>query len=104
MFQNKRLGSCLLALFVVLSMFFQPAKGHRSQPHEIYQLAWQLVRDNYYEAGFNGQNWAAWEHKFDGHIRTTADAYRSIRTMLESLSDPYTRFLDPRAFQDENDA
>ncbi len=24
--------------------------------------------------------------------------------MLETLNDPYTRFLDPRAFQDENDA
>ena len=24
--------------------------------------------------------------------------------MLEALNDPYTRFLDPRAFQDENDA
>jgi len=104
MFQNKRLGSCLLALFVVLSMFYQPAQGHRSQPQEIYQRAWQLVRDNYYDAGFNGQNWASWEHKYDGHIRTTPDAYRAIRAMLESLSDPYTRFLDPRAFQDENDA
>ena len=24
--------------------------------------------------------------------------------MLEALNDPYTRYLDPRAFQDENDA
>jgi len=101
---NKRLGSCLLALFAAISMLYQPAQGHRSQPQEIYQRAWQLVRDNYYDASFNGQNWSAWEHKFDGQIRSTADAQRCIKTMLDSLSDPYTRYLDPRAFQDENDA
>lgn len=62
------------------------------------------MRDNYYESDFHGQNWSQWEHKFDGQIRTTSDAYKFIKTMLESLNDPYTRFLDPRAFQDENDA
>lgn len=91
MVPNKRLGSSLLALFVVLSMLYQPAQGHRSQPQEIYQRAWQLVRDNYYDSGFNGQNWAAWEHKFDGQIRNTPEAYRAVRTMLESLSDPGSR-------------
>jgi carboxyl-terminal processing protease len=94
----------LLALFVAISMLYQPARGHRSQPQEIYQRAWQLVRDNYYDPAFNGQNWAVWEHKYDGQIRSTQDAYKAIRAMLESLNDPYTRFLDPRAFQDENDA
>lgn len=101
---NRRLGSCLLALFAIISMLYQPAQGHRSQPQEIYQRAWQLVRDNYYEPTFNGQSWSAWEHKFDGQIRTTAEAHKAIKIMLESLNDPYTRFLDPRAFQDENDA
>ena len=101
---HKRLGSSLLALFVLICMIYQPAQGHRSQPQEVYQRAWQLVRDNYYESNFNGQNWSQWEHKFDGQIHSTNDAFKSIKTMLESLNDPYTRFLDPHAFQDENDA
>jgi len=98
------LGSCLLALLFVVSMVYQPAQGHRSQPQETYQRAWQLVRDNYYDSNFNGQNWPAWEHRLDGQIHSTNDAFKAIKTMLESLNDPYTRFLDPRAFQDENDA
>jgi carboxyl-terminal processing protease len=101
---SKRLGSCLLALFVSFTMMYQPAQGHRSQPQEIYHRAWQLVKDNYYDANFNNQNWVAWEHKYDSQIRNSSDAHAAIKRMLESLSDPYTRFLDPRAFQDENDA
>lgn len=100
----KRLWACLAAFCILISIFYLPAQGHRSQPQEIYQRAWQLVRDNYFDSGFNGQNWSAWEHKFDGQIHNTADAHKAIKSMLESLNDPYTRFLDPRAFQDENDA
>lgn len=100
----KRIGSLALAFFVFSSMMYQPAQGHRSQPQEIYHRAWQLVRDNYYDSSFKGINWNDLEHKYDGQIKTTADAHKYIKAMLETLNDPYTRFLDPRAFQDENDA
>jgi carboxyl-terminal processing protease len=103
---NKRLvGPCLVALISLFALVYQPAQGYKSAgPREIYHTAWQLVRDNYYDANFAGQNWTAWEHKYDGDIHTVGDAHKCIKSMLESLKDPYTRFLDPRAFQDENDA
>ncbi len=102
---NKRLaGPCLVALFALFSFVYQPAQGYKSGPREVYHQAWQLVRDNYYEPTFNNQNWTSWEHRFDNDIHNVADAHRYIKAMLESLKDPYTRFLDPRAFQDENDA
>jgi carboxyl-terminal processing protease len=102
---NKRLvGPCLVALIALFSLVYQPAQGYKSGPREVYHQAWQLVRDNYYEPTFNNQNWSTWEHRFDNDIHTVADAHKSIKSMLESLKDPYTRFLDPRAFQDENDA
>lgn len=100
----KRIGSLALAFLVCSSMMYQPAQGHRSQPQEVYHRAWQLVRDNYYESSFHNQNWNDLEHKYDSQIKTTADAHKYIKAMLETLNDPYTRFLDPRAFQDENDA
>ncbi|MBI4534024.1 MAG: hypothetical protein HY711_08745, partial [Candidatus Melainabacteria bacterium] len=86
MILNKRVGSCLLALFVVICTFYQPASGHRSTPQEVYQRAWQLVRDNYYDANFNGQVWLNWEHKFDGQLHSVPDAYRAVKVMLESLN------------------
>lgn len=102
---NKRLGSLVVALIVFFGCVNQPAaQGHRSSNFEIYQRAWQLVRDNYYDPSFGGQNWASWEHRYDGQIKNTNDAYKAVKALLESLHDPYTRFLDPRAFQDENDA
>jgi carboxyl-terminal processing protease len=101
---TKRMAVILLALFVIVSMMYQPAHGHRSQPIEVYHRAWELVRDNYYDPNFNGHNWLELEHKFDGQIKTTNDAYKEIKVMLDTLNDPYTRFLDPHAFQDENDA
>lgn len=102
---NKRLfGPCLVALLICFTAVYQPAQGYKSGPRDIYHHAWTLVRDNYYDASFNNQSWAAWEHKFDNDIKTVGDAHRYVKVMLESLKDPYTRFLDPRAFQDENDA
>lgn len=97
----------IVSVFVLTIMAFaglQPASGHRSQPVDTYHRAWQLVHDNYYDANFNGKNWNEYEHKFDAQIKTQADAQKYVKVMLESLSDPYTRFLDQRAFQDENDA
>ncbi|MDZ4836110.1 MAG: S41 family peptidase [Candidatus Melainabacteria bacterium] len=100
----------LLALFVfgcLISTTFgayQPAQGHRIEPDDVYHRAWQLVKDNYYEPGYNGVNWKELEHKFDSKINNLEDAHKYIKVMLKSLNDPYTRFLDVRSFQDENDA
>lgn len=102
---NKRLlGPCLMALIALITVVYQPAEGYKSGPRDVYHTAWQLVRDNYYDPSFNNQNWGQWEHKFDTDIHSVNDAHKCVKVMLESLKDPYTRFLDPRAFQDENDA
>jgi carboxyl-terminal processing protease len=97
-------GLFTLALLVVVSMSFQAVHARHSQPLEIYHQAWELVKDNYYDPNFAGQNWDALEHKYDDQMRSTTDAYKAIKLMLQGLNDPYTRLLDPRAFQDENDA
>ncbi len=103
MFPMKRWG--LLCLLVIIAFVFnQPVQGRRSFDRDIYQRAWQLVKDNYYDTSFNGQNWGSWEHRFDGRIHSTAEAFSAVKEMLGSLNDPYTRFLNPRTFQDENDA
>lgn len=106
MLLNKRLvGSFLVALISVVSLGYQPAQGYKaSGPRELYHKAWELVRDNYYDATFTGQNWSSWEHRYDTDLRTPEDAQRCIKAMLDSLKDPYTRFLNEQAFKDENDA
>ena len=105
MLSMKRLGSCLMAFVALLSVVsLQPASGHRLHPREVYHRAWELVRDSYYDASFNNQSWLTWEHRYDGDIKSVPDAHKAIKSMLGSLKDPYTRFLDPQSFRDENDA
>src|ERR1700722_20378853 len=72
-----------------------------SPPDEIYKKVWTLVKNGYFDPKYHGQDWDHWEHLFDGKLETKEDAYRAINTMLASLSDPWTRFLDPKAWKDE---
>jgi carboxyl-terminal processing protease len=101
----KRKSAWVLAtLLLIINCSFKPAEGHHYNAKEIYHHAWELVRENYYDSSFNGINWSEYEHKYDNQIESAPDAFKAIKKMLESLKDPYTRFLDARAFQDENDA
>ena len=79
------------------------AQGMRAQipPQQLYSRAWHLIKESYYEQKFGGQDWNRWEHHYDGKLKTSDDAHKAIETMLASLGDPYTRFLDRDAFDDE---
>lgn len=104
MHPTKKLACALATLLVIFNFNLVPANGHRYDARQIYHRAWELVKDNYYDTNFNGVNWYDYEHKYDSQISSSDDAYRAVKKMLEALNDPYTRFLDTRAFQDENDA
>ena len=96
---------CLFALISLATvMLYQPAEGHKNHPRAVYHKAWKLVYNNYYEDSFNGVNWKKLEHKYDSKIHTVEDAHKYIKVMLKTLHDPYTRFLDPKAYKDESDA
>lgn len=70
-------------------------------PERLYHKVWQLIEEDFYETSYNGQNWGRWEFKYKGKLKTAADAHLAIETMLASLGDRYTRFLDRDAFDDE---
>ncbi len=100
---KRMIGIFMLVSLVTVSLY-QPAQGHKNHPRNIYHKAWQLVYDTYYEDNFNGVDWKKLEHRYDDHIHTVEDAHKYIKVMLKTLNDPYTRFLDPRAYKDESDA
>lgn len=79
-------------------------------PEALYRKAWNLIRESYYEQigakAFGGQGsdgWTRWQHRYDGKLKTQQDAHKAIETMLASLGDPYTRFLNKEAFDEEKD-
>lgn len=70
-------------------------------PNQLYDEVWRLINMKYVDQTDNSQDWNIWRHKYDGKLQTKEDAYIAIDTMLASLNDPYTRFLNPKEFAEE---
>jgi carboxyl-terminal processing protease len=102
--RGKRAAVVLISLLISFCSLAHKASSYPLQPQLLYDRAWGLIRDNYYDTSFNHQSWQLWRHKYDGTLQTDEQAYSAIRAMLNSLDDPYTHLLEPKAFSDENDA
>lgn len=73
-----------------------------SPAQEIFLEAWNSVNSQYVDKSFNHQKWNYWKNRYLHQIKTKEDAYIAIDTMLESLNDPYTRFLSPTDYAEQN--
>lgn len=93
----KRFTSTIFMLAVMLSS----ASAFAATPSELYDDVWKLVNKKYYDPTNNSQDWNKWRYRYDHKLKTKEDAYVAIETMLSSLNDPYTRFLDPKEFSEE---
>lgn len=82
----------------------QISRGERSNlsPEQVYHRAWQIIKEGFYDQKYGGQAWDRWKNRYDGKLKTIDDSYKAIDTMLASLGDPYTRFLNPESFSEEN--
>lgn len=71
----------------------------QDSPKAIIDEVWQLVNREYVDTTFNQVNWQASRQALLSRNYTSKEqAYNAIRTELEKLGDPYTRFLDPKQF------
>lgn len=71
-----------------------PGSDNSATADQLYQKAWKLIKDSYFDRTFNGQDWDAWKHKYDGKLTTAADAHRAIKAMIDSLNNRHTKFMD----------
>ena len=69
-------------------------------PVELYDSAWKILSDNFYDKTMNNQDWNRWKKKYR-NLPTYEDAYVAIDTMIESLNDSYTIFMQPQDYSDE---
>ena len=69
---------------------------------DIYNQAWQLINNNFYDSTMNHQQWSYWQKRYN--IQTQDDLIVAIETMLASLNDPYTRYLQKINFSKETNA
>lgn len=66
----------------------------------IAQQVWEIVNKDYVDGTFNNQDWQAVRDRFTKQpTKTPEQSYENVRKMLETLGDPYTRFLDPEQYK-----
>ncbi len=93
----KKLTGILITAAVMLSS----TAVFAATPAELYDDVWKIVNKKYYDPTNNSQDWEKWRYRYENKLKTKEDAYVAIGTMLASLNDPYTRFLDPKEFSEE---
>ena len=81
--------------------FMTVGQAYSATPAELYDDVWKIVNKKYYDPSNNAQDWTKWRYRYENKLKTKEDAYVAIETMLASLNDPYTRFLDPKEFSEE---
>ena len=93
----KRFASVIMIASVLISS----GVAFAATPAEMYDDVWKIVNKKYYDPTNNSQDWNKWRYRYENKLKTKEDAYVAIGTMLASLNDPYTRFLDPKEFSEE---
>ena len=99
----KRVSIVLLSILLFyVGTNFNPSMA--TTPQQLYDRAWKLINSKYVDSTNNEQDWDRWRHKYDNVIKTEEDAYVAIDTMVASLNDVYTKFLNPKEFKEENES
>ena len=90
----------VVALMMILAMLM-PASALAASPQELYDEVWKLINSRFVDEDKNGQDWRIWRNRYDKVLEDETDSYVAIESMLASLDDRYTRFLDPEEFAEE---
>jgi len=103
----KNIFKRILIPVLVFALFYASAVVNpvlAETPQGLYDRAWKLIGQKYVDRSNNQQEWKRWRHKYDSEIKTNEDAYIAIDTMVTSLNDVYTKFLNPKQFKEETDS
>ncbi len=72
----------------------------QDSPKVLVDQVWQLVNQEFVDPKFNRQDWAAVRRELLGRsYGTPEESYSALRSVLQRLGDPYTRFLSPDQFE-----
>lgn len=103
----------VLTLFAIYAFFLnhhnplldveeQRVNTTQVSPQRLFDHSWQVVKNEYYDPNFNDQYWLRWKNHYRGKIKTLDDAKVAIESMLASLDDPYSRYLNQEEFEQQN--
>ena len=92
-----------LSTFTKTNAFFAKQAFINSEEissQKLFDRTWKIISKEYYEPTLNHQNWQRWKYRYQGKIKTDDDAKVAIDTMIASLDEPYTRFMNKKEFED----
>ena len=69
---------------------------------KLFERAWKEIDTGFYDSSLNSQNWSYWKKHYKGKIETDEDAKVAIDTMLASLDDDYSRYLNKKEYAEQN--
>ncbi len=68
-----------------------------------YHAIWERIGTRYYDAdALVALDWGKWEHAYDGKLATEADLDQALKAMLNSLSDPWTKYSSPTEMKENS--
>ena len=71
-------------------------------PEELFYDAWSVAKNNYYQKDMNKQDFSRWKKRYKNKIKTIEDADVAISSMLASLDDTYSKFMNTDEFLEQN--
>ena len=71
-------------------------------PQDLYYEAYNTVKNNYYKRDLNNQEFYRWKLRYKNKIKTMEDADIAINTMVASLDDAYSKFMNSDEFSEQN--
>ncbi len=86
----------------ITNNFLCSIKSDKGCAQQLFLEVWFSLKDEYLDKTHNKQDWLRWKNRYINRIENFQDAYVAIDSMVESLNDPYTRFLKPNEFEDQN--
>ena len=71
-----------------------------AQPAKLFEKTWKTIFREYFDTTMNHQDWSYWKNRYNGKIKTEEDAKVAIESMIASLNEPYTRYLNQKEYND----
>lgn len=62
---------------------------------------WRLIKTSYYDPTLNHQDWYKWKNRYLPYIENDEDVYIAVNSMLASLNDPYSKFMNKNEFEQQ---
>ncbi|MBO5739310.1 S41 family peptidase [bacterium] len=74
--------------------------NENTSPQKLFEKTWRIIYKDYYDPTLNHQDWTRWKERYHDKIKTNDDAKVAIDTMIASLNEPYTRYMNKKDFDE----